>query len=95
MSICPICWLKIANDRSPKLPFVTDWINGMQAPVRVGYYERYFSDSRDIGDWSMQYWDGNVWRARPDSRPHWRQVGDYPAWRGLTEDQHNLQESAP
>ena len=32
---------------------------------------------------SMQYWDGHRWIGQ-DGRPHWRKVGDYPAWRGLS-----------
>jgi hypothetical protein len=91
MVIDPIKWLEVANHRNPKLPFTTPWFDGTTKPVRVGFYERHFTDSRDIGDWTMQYWDGEFWRARPDRPPHWRQVGDYPAWRGLTKAQHDLQ----
>lgn len=87
--ICPIIWLEVANERSPKLPFVTDWFDGTTKPVRIGYYERHFTDSPVIGAASMQYWDGEVWRTS-HGMAHWRQVGDYPAWRGLTKAQHEL-----
>lgn len=89
MSICPIEWLEMANSRAPRACFMTDWIDGTQAPVRVGYYERHFTDSPWIGMASMQYWDGIHWRSR-DGLIHWRQVGDYPCWRGITEEQAKL-----
>ncbi len=81
--ICPIAWLEVANRRASKYSSVTDWLDGTVAPVRVGFYERHFTDSTGTDSWSVQYWDGAVWRATPNSKPHWRQVGDYPAWRGL------------
>ena len=34
--IDPQYWLTVANERSPKLSFTTDWISGEEAPVRVG-----------------------------------------------------------
>ena len=91
--IDPKYWLLIANDRRPKLPITTDWISGEEAPVRVGWYERHFTDSMMAGGekWSMQYWDGEYWRAKPECIPHWRQVGDYPCWRGLTAEQYAMQ----
>lgn len=91
MVIDPIKWLAVANERNPKLPFVTEWLDGTTAPVRPGFYERHFTDSEIIGDLTMQYWDGECWRSRPESKPHWRQVGDYPAWRGLTKAQYDMQ----
>lgn len=66
--------LKEAKTREP----VTPWFNGKTAPVRVGWYERMYTDGL-----FRHYWDGQVWRARPEDPPHWRQVGDYPLWRGL------------
>lgn len=96
MPINAISWLDVARERNPKLPFTTDWFDGTVAPVRVGWYVRFFTDSlthqSPAGDgWSMQYWDGKYWRANPTSEAHWRQVGDYPAWRGLTQEQHDMQ----
>ena len=76
-------WLAIANFVRPKLPSTTKWFSGVTHPTRIGWYERHFTDSRSIGDGTMQYWTGKEWRARPDFIPHWRQVGDYPCWRGL------------
>lgn len=84
MTIDPIYWLTIAAERQPKSKSVTDWISGGVAPVRVGIYERHFTDGN-----LEQYWDGKVWRClhgNGSAGPaHWRQVGDYPAWRGLKE----------
>jgi hypothetical protein len=93
--INPFAWVTVANERMPRLPFTTDWFDGMTKPVRVGWYERHFTDSMSIGILSMQYWDGECWRVRPDGQPHWRQVGDYPAWRGLTKAQHKLNKDHP
>lgn len=91
--ICPIEWRDKAATRAPSLAHLTDWIDGTQAPVRVGYYERHFTDSLIICD-SVQYWDGEAWMWRPGAPPHWRQVGDYPAWRGITEEQAKLRAAA-
>lgn len=91
MQIDPIEWLEVANRRAPKIGGVTDWIDGTQAPVRVGYYERHFTDSPTIGLVSMQYWDGEFWRTSTYGTAHWRQVGDYPCWRGLTKAQARIQ----
>jgi len=80
--IDPTFWLKIANERQPRSASVTDWLPGHIAPAYVGIYERHFTDGNDI-----QHWDGDKWRvchANGVRGPaHWRQVGDYPAWRGL------------
>lgn len=56
----------------------TPWYPRGTHPARPGYYERRFCDGT-----YLQYWDGKVWRADEDSSPHWRQVNDYPEWRGL------------
>lgn len=77
--IDPTYWLAITRRNKPKKKNLTDWYNGNVAPVRVGMYERYFTDGT-----YMMYWDGNLWRRDASDKPHWRQVGDYPAWRGLT-----------
>lgn len=84
--ISPLEWLLTANKRRPRLPNTTRWFSGLIAPTRPGWYERHFVDSMVINDATMQWWDGAVWRAKPDSPPHWRQVGDYPCWRGLAEN---------
>ena len=94
MIICPIEWREVAAQRAPKFDGVTDWLNGTQAPVRVGYYERHFTDSPDIGMASVQYWDGTHWLIRGTKKQHWRQVGDYPAWRGITQEQAELHAAA-
>lgn len=83
LPINPLNWLKVANACRPKLPHTTDWIDGTQAPVHIGWYERHFTDSMFTGAVSMHWWDGQCWKADPDAPPHWRQVGDYPCWRGL------------
>jgi hypothetical protein len=78
MSIDPNYWLRIASERAPKSASVTDWYCGHMAPVHHGWYERHFTDGT-----YFQYWDGIAWRMQERCAPHWRQVGDYPAWRGL------------
>lgn len=83
--ISPLEWLETANRRRPKLPHTTEWFSGLTKPKLVGWYERHFTDSPMIGDHTVQWWDGLNWYARPDAAmPHWRQVGEYPAWRGLS-----------
>lgn len=82
-NIDPVSWVAIANERSPRTASVTEWFAGDTKPEVEGYYERHFTDGN-----SLQWWDGRLWRAHnPDetkgSAPHWRQVGDYPCWRGL------------
>lgn len=57
---------------------VTPWFIGTTSPERVGYYDRMFTD----GLW-RQWWDGTFWRSDRTHAIHWRQVGDYPCWRGL------------
>lgn len=65
--------------RSRQLPTRTAWYAPGTHPVRRGYYERNYVDGI-----YLHYWDGKVWRSSKDSRhPHWRQVNDYPMWRGL------------
>jgi hypothetical protein len=82
--IDPFKWLETASRRRPKLPHTTEWFSGLTKPTRPGWYERHFADSPVIGDASMHWWDGKKWYAHPRNvLPHWRQVGDYPAWRGL------------
>lgn len=83
--IDPIKWLEIANERSPKKRGLTPWFSGTTKPVRNGWYERHFTDSTVIrpSD-SMHWWNGEFWSNRKNGLPHWRQVGDYPAWRGVT-----------
>lgn len=58
---------------------VTNWFAGTVKPHHVGWYERRFSD----GDY-FHFWDGHYWSRYINGDPHWRQVGDYPTWRGLT-----------
>lgn len=82
-SIDPRQWVAVANERRPQMPGLTPWFDGTTAPVRLGWYERHFTDSPNIGDSTMQYWSGKCWMSHPMEKPHWRQVGDYPAWRGL------------
>lgn len=81
--IDPSQWLQIANDRKPFSEGLTPWFPGTQAPVHIGWYERHFTDSTILKpEESMQYWDGQYWLTAKGRHP--RQVGEYPAWRGLT-----------
>lgn len=81
-ALTPEIWVNVANERRPKLPITTEWFDGTTAPTRPGWYERHFTDSPMIGDATMQWWDGSHWYTAPGGLRHWRQVGDYPAWRG-------------
>lgn len=72
-------WLLFTRREHPRQTGLTDWLSGNQSPVHAGWYERSFTDSL-----IFHYWDGEKWLTR-DGKPHWRQVGDYPAWRGLTQ----------
>lgn len=84
-AIDPLKWLNTANERRPKFAGVTDWFPGTVKPAHVGCYERHFTDST-VNDpsASFQFWDGTQWIVMSTGMPHWRQVGQYPAWRGLT-----------
>lgn len=93
--IDPKEWVEVARQRAPSPSFMTDWFDGTVKPVHVGYYERHFTDSPIIGFSSIQYWNGVVWLTKQHyGQIHWRQVGDYPAWRGLTSDQLRNQEAS-
>lgn len=56
----------------------TLWYPSGTHPAHVGYYERQYCDGV-----YLHYWDDKVWRSDKHSAPHWRQVNDYPTWRGL------------
>ena len=86
-----LAWVDVARKRIPSPCFMTDWYDGTTHPVREGYYERHFTDSGNpCNTWSIQYWDGKYWRFKKGGEAHWRQVGDYPAWRGLTREQAKI-----
>lgn len=90
--IDPTQWLAKVSEYRPQTEGLTAWFSGEVAPARVGWYERFFTDSTVLAaDLSMQYWDGQSWLTA-DGRRHWRQVGDYPAWRGLTRELRKGQE---
>lgn len=76
--IDPRHWLSVAVKRHEVN--YSPWLPGDIAPVRVGWYERCFTDGT-----VRHYWDGAKWRPYKGTfaPEHWRQVGDYPAWRGL------------
>lgn len=75
-------WVKEAIRRHSQE--VTPWFDGATHPSRVGYYDRCFTDGT-----IRHYWNGSVWMesSLTLARPHWRQVGAYPCWRGLVKDQ--------
>jgi hypothetical protein len=83
VTIDPNEWLTAANQRAPKVRGKTPWFPGATQPDKCGWYERHFTDSTLCGPF-FHYWDGEFWSAQQGGKPHWRQVGDYPAWRGLT-----------
>lgn len=77
-TIDPSEWVNLANKLHPSTEGLTAWLPGDVAPVHAGLYERFFTDGK-----LMQQWDGQHWLATLD-KPHWRQVGAYPAWRGAS-----------
>jgi hypothetical protein len=81
--ICPLAWVAVAEHRAPHKDGLTHWFSGNIAPAREGWYERHFTDSQMVPDASVQFWNGVNWLSKRGGEPHWRQVGDYPAWRGL------------
>ena len=83
--IDPQKWLAVAQRVRPSTIGLTQWFCGSVAPIHVGWYERFFTDSETIPvEASMQYWDGHRWLIS-EGREHWRQVGEYPCWRGATD----------
>lgn len=83
MTIDPNEWLATANQRAPKVRGKTPWFPGTTHPSKRGWYERHFTDSMCSGPF-LHYWSGKEWRTATTTGRHWRQVGDYPCWRGLT-----------
>lgn len=63
------------------MPGVTPWFCGNTQPARVGCYQRIFTDGV-----FHHWWDGECWLGWEGGMAHWRQVGDYPAWRGLSNE---------
>ena len=61
------------------MPKLTPWYPSGTHPVRKGYYDRAYMDGI-----YRHYWDGIFWRSWHGSDPHWRQIKDYPLWRGLS-----------
>lgn len=75
--IDPADWIAVAIRRHDENP--TPWFPGDVSPARVGWYDRCFTDGT-----FRHWWDGTKWMCSNLSLavPHWRQVGDYPCWRG-------------
>lgn len=87
MNLCPIYWEQFCAtserqiQKSATLEGVTPWFSGLTHPVRQGWYERLLAD-----DLYRHYWNGVHWTVMGEGdimKPHWRQVGAYPLWRGL------------
>lgn len=77
--IDPKKWHKRCIEENPRTFAVTEWFSGTVAPFHHGIYERCFIDGI-----YTHYFDG-IWRSCKGGTPHWRQVGHYPAWRGLNQ----------
>lgn len=58
---------------------VTPWFMGTTKPAYRGWFERVFIDGL-----YRHWWNGHYWASAKGGAPHWRQVGAYPVWRGLT-----------
>ncbi len=77
-------WLMTAAQDRPRLEGLTPWFSGGTTPAHIGWYERHFNHtSQVLGCKSMNWWDGQQWRLGPHLGIHPRQVGSYPAWRGM------------
>jgi hypothetical protein len=74
----PAAWVR-SKRHDHRRRGTTPWKVGTVAPRLVGWYDRLFTDGV-----YRQWWDGKEWRCGKDGVAHWRQVGDYPCWRGLT-----------
>lgn len=74
-----VSFLEVTRRTRPPQRGTTSWISGLEAPVRIGWYDRNYADAM-----CRTYWNGSQWMTSDaiDAFPHWRQVGDYPAWRG-------------
>ena len=72
-------WLAYVNEHRPHpAKGVTPWFSCSVRPVRVGWYERQFTDGI-----YRQWWNGVAWLFGPGKHQHWRQVDSYPCWRGM------------
>lgn len=71
--IDPTTWLAHVNANHPGA-----WNHGAIHPARRGWHERHFTDGTH-----QHWWDGAKWLSAPGGAAHWRQVGDYPAWRRI------------
>lgn len=82
--IDPVEWVRHADEcvrchKYKATDGVTPWFDGRLKPARVGWYERLFTDGV-----TRHFWDAYAWSSLAGGKPHWRQVGDYPCWRGLS-----------
>ena len=77
-------WYKRVTENSVPTADRTPWFAGDTHPVRVGWFERIFIDGV-----FRHYWDGQMWLIDKGGEPHWRQIGEYPAWRGLKKFAYN------
>lgn len=74
----PLSWLQVANERDPQRDGMSPWFHGGLSPAQPDFYERHFTDGT-----YRHYWCGQGWRSKKDGPLHWRQAGDYPAWRSI------------
>jgi len=73
-----VMWLDHVEGPANSASGCTPWFSGMTAPTREGWFDRMFVDGC-----YRQWWDGAQWSHAKGGPRHWRQVGDYPCWRGL------------
>lgn len=81
-SIDPAEWHGQVIAMHPRPKDHTHWFPGTVAPARSGPYQRCFTDGVYVHWFDAER--GTWHHDRKASPPHWRQVGDYPAWRGLS-----------
>jgi hypothetical protein len=77
----PEWWAELANRKYPSSPQLTPWFPHSIVPARVGWYERFFINSKE-----RQFWDGTQWlvRGRVPYRINPR-ASFWPSWRGLAQ----------
>jgi hypothetical protein len=82
ISATPQLWANIANRGLRGGPQLTPWFPATDAPVRVGWYERFV-----FNDVVFHFWDGYSWLLSPGGAAYDRELKSFwPCWRGLSEE---------
>lgn len=66
---------------------LTDWFPGDIKPIRVGIYERRYSESINFSKWNGEYWSFGYYSVDlANERGHYLSQYQNLPWRGLAED---------